>query len=142
MNLNVKLLQKIQAHILAEPKRLDMEYWFRDFNRVPIMEYERNCFLEVPKCKTIGCIAGWSSALAGKRIHDSERGALALGLPYDYGRDCMSARITKNASLVQRLFYIENWPARYRKSYNSAATSDARVKATVKRIDYFIKHRK
>jgi hypothetical protein len=56
--LNVRLLNRIKKHILAEPKRYNQAKWGR---QVSDYEFEDN---KGPACKTQGCIAGWAVFLS------------------------------------------------------------------------------
>jgi hypothetical protein len=59
--MNVKLLRKIQKHILEEPRRLDMDV-------VLVKDIDPASWRDAPPCGTVGCIAGWACALSGKRL--------------------------------------------------------------------------
>jgi hypothetical protein len=56
--MNVKLLRRIQKHILAEPKRLDMG------NFIVRKSDGLGSLVRFPKCGTVGCIAGWAVTLS------------------------------------------------------------------------------
>jgi hypothetical protein len=58
--MNTELLLKVKEEILAEPRKLQMDAWLwpaDDFSDVKSPE-------EMPPCGTIGCIAGWTVAIA------------------------------------------------------------------------------
>ena len=61
--LNVRLLRRIQRHILAEPKRLDMRSWLIMYSKQQATENS-----SIPRCGTVACIAGWAVALTRKVI--------------------------------------------------------------------------
>lgn len=62
----VKLIQKVQAHILEEPRRFDMAVLVQQYSGY-MLETDQNlpnadrCY---PACGTVGCIAGWSVLLS------------------------------------------------------------------------------
>jgi hypothetical protein len=63
----VALLQRVKAHILEEPLRLNMTDWVRRGERrigemVDDGEHEA-----VPPCGTVACVAGWVVELGAKR---------------------------------------------------------------------------
>jgi hypothetical protein len=52
--MNVELLEKVKKHILAEPKRINMNNWC----------YKKPKSRGGPACGTVGCIAGWTVLLS------------------------------------------------------------------------------
>jgi hypothetical protein len=118
--LNVKLLRRIQKHILEEPKRFWMGWWetssIPDVNPAP--------------CGTTACIAGWALALSGERIADYNPGVRAariLGL---------------SADGYNKLFFSYAWPEPFLSRYERAEdnrNAKAMAKAGADRIEHFIK---
>lgn len=118
-NLNVPLLHRIQAHILEEPKRLDMENWFTkeaDKHYMPYM---------VPACNTVGCIAGWATQLSGFSSFSLDASKVILGFD-------------KDGDLNRELFYVGEWDFRFSEKYRDAENPEERAKVTVEYIDFFI----
>lgn len=124
--LNVKLLRKIQKHILAEPKRFIMGWWNEKSSPgEPLNDFEM-CST-IPKCGTAACIGGWALILSGEnpdlmRSVSKAAGAL-LGIEND---------------AANRLFDSYAWPNRFRR-FRELKSPAARVKVAVARIDHFIK---
>lgn len=137
--LNVKLLRKIQAHILEEPKRLNMLDWDKtEGDRPEDMK---------PPCNTVGCIAGWACHLTDKRPKTPNgfvrlvAEVLGLGLTDKYYYDFLHF----SRGPAAKLFIPDRWPKRYKSSLDKLRrefTPKAmlqKAKITVKRIDHFIK---
>lgn len=126
--LNVRLLRKVQKHILDEPKRLDMLQW----------EYRST----VAPCGTQACIAGWTTILAKKRVNKRDDypriAAKLLGLKFsaNYGylvdSDCDAGR----------LFLSCAWPEQFADAYDVSKSFRHNARVTSRRIDYFIKEGK
>lgn len=128
--LNVRLLRKIQKHILEEPRRLEMGAWGYRIGSFSARHYG-------PPCGTVGCIAGWALWLNGidpTGADVSAKSAELLGLP-------PSGRLGEVTQEQHVLFYTDHWPTKYRHQFNKAKTPVGRARATARRIDYFIKHR-
>ncbi len=111
---NEKLYDRVVAHILEEPKRLDMDsYAYYDWEI-------RAMGNKAPSCNTVGCFAGWAVALKkrwrGEALsrHYNEMPHLAqelLGLTCDEG-------------LV--LFHPSKWPDEAREALNSQRSGTKR----------------
>jgi len=130
---NVRLLRKIQKHILEEPKRLRMNYWFID-GLTPgarfggrLGYFDINESAEVPECGTVGCIAGWACVLSGPKPLTGE---------WLDGRGQEALALTDDQRL--RLFNVSNWPQLFIDKYAKAKTPRGRGTATASRIDHFI----
>jgi hypothetical protein len=117
MALNVALLKKVKKHILAEPKRINMNTWGRDSD-----EGEPQ-----PACGTVGCIAGWIVFLSKPKSK------------WDFWK---SSDIRSEAT---RLLRMKDWQVDGLFSpygvYGEPGTRD-HAKSVAKRIDYFIKGHK
>jgi len=131
--MNVKLLRKIQKHILAEPRRLNMSHWAAPSHDAP--------------CGTMACIAGWAVILTKRRGAEKFRRVaerLGIGLFPD------PKRITLNPSTVaakalrldldqkEKLFHTYGWPWNFREKYLNAENPRIRARAASDRIDHFI----
>jgi hypothetical protein len=55
MKLNVKLLRKVQQHILEEPRRATIDRWVQHVGPLDV---------DAPPCGTAACIAGWCVLLS------------------------------------------------------------------------------
>lgn len=126
--LNVKLLRKVQAHILEEPRR-----------------YEQNATIDkgqpgerhisgmaYPVCGTIACIGGWAQLLAKRpgQVHilnfKSIAKTLGLGMP-------------QALRLFAYTWDERGWPEKFKAAYAAAKTPRQRARVAVRRIDHFIK---
>jgi hypothetical protein len=140
LNINVRMLRRIEKAILAKPEKFDM----RDYLRPVEMTHEQwsRYFLKpdvFELCKTTACIAGWADLLTNKQSHIfdvSSRAADILGLIPDQS---------------MRLFYLstqtsdeKHWPKEFERPYRRAIRAkkwaDA-AKIAVERIEHFIKTR-
>ena len=142
--MNVKLLRKIQEHILEEPRRLNMENWgAKDFSVSRADD---------PPCGTVGCIAGLACWLEGKRptlVRDFNfrLGRYESHLDYAYAERTGAKLLGLTKADAARLFFVEDvwfdetphWPARFRNRYKGAKTPRGKAKVTSDRIDHFIK---
>lgn len=157
----VNLLRKVQAHILEEPKRLDMSDWGVAYATGTKTRIEGTTDKEVPvpACNTVGCVAGWSIFLGrpklwkdlikataeNKAIYDNEDTALdeTLNSPKYEAERILG--ITDEQG--ERLFFfkkwsfrnpLSGWPEKFSDAYKKAKTAKQRAKVTAARIDRFI----
>lgn len=126
--MNVKLLQKVKKHILAEPSRLRMAGYSWIVKPGTFLEptgYCNDLGQIVPKCGAVGCIAGWATGLGGGDMEHAncETGARHLGLDVEFG---------------DRLFFVSRWPNSFSLRYLKAETLEEKAKITAGRIDHFI----
>jgi hypothetical protein len=116
--MNVELLQRVKAKILAEPNRLSLDVWML----APSRRTDTGAFEDEP-CGTVGCIAGWICALGtDQQIHERDiynTACILLGLP----------KMT-----ATRLFFREEWPKDLREAYCHATKAEVTAQA----IDLFI----
>jgi hypothetical protein len=114
--MNVRLLRKIQKHILAEPKRVRME----------VIATEDDC-------GTVGCIGGWAAILSNKKpdkFGDFKTACRLLGVPLP----------TTLCGIYQhQLFFTHNWPEKFRNAYQTAKTKRGEARVVARRIEHFIK---
>lgn len=119
MKMNVKLLRKIQKHILAEPK-----------------SYDQNAIIS-ETCGTIACIGGWAFLLGGgvrtPSVNELSDARDFLGINREQG-DRLFEYVT-----TSRLESSMAWPAKFIRQYLAAKTPRGRANAAVRRIDHFIK---
>jgi hypothetical protein len=137
--MNVKLLRRIQKHILAEPQRLLMAEGIVQGNPG---EAKSGWFgpsgepaqIILPNCGTAGCIAGWACILETKdkanlpRIWPQVRYGAAelIGIPDGRGEG------------GQNLFHVRFWPAKFKRAYLKAKRQKTRAKIAAARIEHFI----
>ena len=106
LTVNVKLFKRIRAHILQEPLRFYMGYWFSLVN---------NRWDLKPACGTAACLAGWAVLLSGGSSRSTynieERAAKLLGL---------------SPGMSAQLFYRLHWPQPFyrRSGGNERASSE------------------
>lgn len=155
--LNVRLLRRIQKHILAEPLRIDMGEFVKTkyFDEV-----------EQPPCGTTACIAGWALILSGAKPQSvynmlpeniARRAATLLGIKYvtpSTSADWWHSPTWNDSdSQAVKLFDGEQWPERFSNRLDLAmnamhdASSRAQViavkrrmaRVTADRIEHLIK---
>lgn len=149
--MNVKLLRKIEEHILAEPKRLDMNFFVHKEGLKGNGLYEKGLLdaARYPACGTMGCIAGWAKLLSTPELI-----SLDVKLPLarqkfmeefrSGGRtiEAIAADLLEiSATQAGRLFYVESWPEEFEEQYNAAEERDNLLEAaatTVARMEWFI----
>lgn len=127
--MNVALLERVKAHILAEPRRFQMKTWVMHNHGRVYYEADNGRKTKFAKCGTAACIGGWAYLLSeddGKH-------------PY-YGDIASFARevLGLNHSQAARLFSVYNWPRYYCRRFSRANAKD-RVRIAARRIDRFIK---
>lgn len=145
--MNTELLLRVKAHILEEPRRLNMSEWIQDatgevrcdFENSGLDSYEDFQTLPedfqtlpkslIPACGTVACIAGWTTQLAGEICEDRDVEGRAKDL------------LDISFSGSQNLFYPFNWSDKsLRDAYYSAGLENpqARAEIVAKVIDQFI----
>jgi hypothetical protein len=116
--MNVDLLLRVKAHILAEPRRFDMDDWVRKSKAAP--------------CGTVACIAGWAGLLNNPQIEKTyDVTSIDFFQPRHNG-----LQLTEDES--DRLFYEGEWPEPFCSEYYDAESSSERAAVAVRRIDHFI----
>lgn len=134
--MNVKLLQAIKKHILAEPKRLDMGNW----------GFKRDKANDGPACGTVGCIAGWAvllthPSLIGRKEDFTPAKLKKFSNAMGNAEEDAPGLLKINIGTADRLFYVDRWPEPFRQDYldaESGGDRKAMAKATAARIDSLI----
>lgn len=129
--LNVRLLRKIQKHILEEPRRFFMD-WFiakgtpgkKDLTAIGNWTAVCDLSSVTPPCGTAACIAGWVNLFRKHDPTDHDAAARELGL--ELGQQ-------------HRVFNVMYWPELFRYSYTKAKTPQTRAKIAAERIEHLIK---
>jgi hypothetical protein len=121
-NESIEMLGRIKIEILKEPRQFLMSSFYAD-------SQEFGCW-DIPNCGTAACIGGWgyaikhnlSPALAScqRRVMLDHR--LAIGI---------------NGEQATRLFFMEEWPQRFRETDAMPGTPEF-AKNAADRIDHFI----
>lgn len=126
--MNKELLNKISEHILEEPRRLNMNYLFRNVN--PISK-------DAPPCGTVGCIAGWACVLSGVDVE------LTIDL-WSKARSLLGLSMEESERLFTEpdiAIYSSGeqgcWPMSLAEEYEDAETPKERAEVTVRRIKLF-----
>lgn len=144
--MNVELMRRIEAHILAEPKRVCMGIYVtkKDWHHETEFLREPNNY---PECGTIGCICGWAVTLTDTL--DGYTGSiqdpyyLSIQDPYYLiytdvgrrGRDLLELSPTTAAAL----FYVGNWPDTFRQMLSTAKVGTVEyAQVVVARMEYMI----
>lgn len=128
--MNVKLLRKVQKHILEEPKRLQMWTYVKLKGHVGSNTGEDEITRPWAKCGTAACIAGWACVLKHGEIKARGLGALAHGNAAEL--------LELNSEQANRLFLPDEWPEEFNKGFrDDGRKKTAEVAAA--RIDHFIK---
>lgn len=130
---NVRLLRRIQKHILEEPRRFFMLGFIAKgepggkFKAHPNVPWFRPADLadSVPPCGTAACIAGWTNLFTGHRPDAWHPARKEIGI--------------SNAQ-AKTLFNSGFWPEPFRGRYSSASTPAKRAKIAAARIEHLIQH--
>lgn len=133
---NVPLLRQIMRLWKAQPKRLRMD----EFLRLDVSKE-----WDAPPCGTVGCIAGWAAVLKEK-MNLGKGATLATAALAARNTHCNSSMdypgqkaLNLTDKQTDRLFFLGEWPRKYRKAYDDANTAKDRVRATCARINHFIR---
>lgn len=125
--LNVRLLRRIQKHILEEPRR----FFILRFKEAGIPDstviVENGQAQQIPECGTMACIGGWACILSGRktRLRFWNTAVSLLGLTFDQ---------------ADALFTYHEWPRRFFNSYQQAENERARrARIAAARIEHLIK---
>jgi hypothetical protein len=128
--MNVELLLQVSEHITQLPNRLHMNSWILDSAGWRTTFESDNGFDQIyyAPCGKACCLGGWAVILGGHpeyhNYDDVEHKALELLQLDEYQGD--------------RLFYVQNWPTRYKNDYNQAKGQYERAQVAAKRIRWFI----
>lgn len=134
--MNKELLLRVKAHILEEPRRLNMSNWIQNAEAGLCVSYEFESGEldihtlskdEVPPCGTVACIAGWACLLSDKKVRNYSAESTAI----------RSLNITFGQS--EKLFFPYGWPnkADY-EEYQSCGNAEQRAQIVARVIDGFI----
>ena len=134
----IRILRKVQAHILEEPKRYNQNDILTYFTEADLEERKgwAGDNKDIPKCRTIGCIGGWVNVLSKCPImecDDLNRAAVTLQLD-DEQRHRLFASVDDDPEEQDN-----GWPEDLSKAYYAAKTPAGRARVGVRRIERFIK---
>lgn len=143
----VKLVKKVQKHILEEPKRLNMHDWVNRLEDVLEGDptWDQRQMAKFPVCGTTGCIAGWTVLLSRPVVKD-EKGHLVVDRTILYESEAAALLQIKDGysaenACTDTLFYAGNWPEPYRSQYYGDGLrigSPEAAKITVDRLEHFL----
>ncbi len=129
MKINVELLKRIAQGIVENPTKFQMESFTR-FDR-----YGCNG----------GCIAGWA-VLLGKGNDQTTFENLHKTVKFDRGISETATKLLFQDDLFPRhlsglpgLFFVCEWPAKFRDAYNQASTTGIKAKVAAEYIHHLIK---
>lgn len=126
LKVNVRLLRRIEKHILAEPRRMNMRFGLQRSTAAP--------------CGTVGCIAGWAAKLSGA-VSPEQFNKLVLDGSDIFPRDEAAAALKLPSWFdSNKLFYVGEWPEEFRLAYYASKTQRGTVRVVVNRIEHLIKH--
>jgi hypothetical protein len=128
--MNVELLRKIEAHILAEPKRLHMSSFMMRQSARNVLSSVGGKPVGYPKCGTAACIAGWAVILED----GLPQGYLTGAQIYDRAQELLGLHVGQ----ADRLFYRMSWPDEFYDMGGDDGTQKT-AEVAVKRIEHFIK---
>jgi len=120
--MNIPLLLKVKAAILAEPLKFDMDSFFNRSVTSP--------------CGSTACIAGHAVAIT-HRWKKLETGVKKFDLVGcgDEAQELLG--ITFNQRWA--LFQLYAWPPKYSRAYRMATSSNGRARVAANRITHFIR---
>lgn len=132
----VKILRRVKAHILAEPRRLEMNDYASKTDAAP--------------CGTAGCIAGWTCLLESNMETVKAWNARApedAWVPTPDWHEEASRLLGLTEEKADKLFmpweleYEEDasWPKEFQRRYDKCKTKVGKAKVTAERIEHFIK---
>lgn len=128
--MNVRLLQKVKAHILEEPNRFQMGYWIKkgDPGTEVFIDYrvDGRRTRRLPACGTAACLAGWAVQLIDPTItSDIElKAERLLGL-------------SRQQSF--KLFRVNQWSKHFQKLWHATRSPRKHAQIAARVIDQFIK---
>ena len=145
MSLNVKLLNKVKEHILAEPKRLRMEDWIVIKDKISAAQLADN-MIDFADCGTVGCIAGWTVMLGDPNFIKNSELCCSNGRVGQISEKAEALLIIDDGAennlflhhSLYWLFHMSHWETKYwRPFYMADKPVQAKIVAAV--IDDFIK---
>jgi len=126
--MNIKLLRKIERHILAEPKRFWMRWFVAVKDRAhPKLRTRKDEWRPFPKCNTAACVAGWACILSGKEV-----------TPTQHLCNMASDLLGLDSQQASRLFVPWQWPEQFKAGVSDDGKKET-VKIAVARIEHFIR---
>lgn len=124
--MNVELLKKVKAAILAEPRQFVMSTWFTRLDP------------NIPNCGTAACIAGWALAIAWRETPATARHRTDHR---DFEVDIAARHVLGlNECEASDLFFTLSWPNQFRHAWEAVTDNpEKRARVAADYIDYVIK---
>lgn len=73
-------------------------------------------------CSSPGCLIGWAKTFA--KVGD---------------RDALSAKLHLDMNAISRLWYLDEWPTKHKRTYNQAKTLAGNARVAANRIKHWLK---
>lgn len=137
--MNIPLLRKIQANILAKPEKFNMDVWMRP-----------SAAAHKPVCGTACCIGGWALVEKGYKVGLKHTEWDNIGEKSEYfisptGKEVKEYVIPDKAAKIlgltkvesHNLFYTLAWPEPFQ-TLNASSEPLVRASNAVMRIEHFI----
>lgn len=126
-----RLLRKVAAHILEEPKRYDQNEVLWRWEPGELFSYSYTGTYKAPKCGTIGCLAGWVCVLSlgAEKAADYIR-------PIEFASQKLGLTSAQELSLFGT---VTDWPVQFSERYMAAKTQRQVALLAKDRIEHFIK---
>jgi len=129
---NVKLLEKVRAAILAEPAQFVMSELYSEGEALGSFDVPR----KIPNCGTAACVAGWAVTL-GARFRNPKT-ASASSFRNGWMAERAEELLVLNYVQGNRLFYVHEWPQSFLDRWREDETLKGRARIAAERIDHFI----
>lgn len=137
--INVKLLRRVKALILEEPRRLDMGTWAHPADKRVQVEADR------PPCGTVACIAGWAVIDDFVKVNGRMPDRDEIEEIYETADRKAAELLSLRQDQADRLFDtptgggFDEWPEDLAEAYVNATSPKERARVAAKRIERFIK---
>lgn len=135
IKVNTKLLRKVQKQVLEVPNRLIMsDIALLRVSGTFVLDYGLQ--FSAPRCGTVACIAGWTVLL-----HDGATEGPDIMVSLSRASELLFGTDLNNQDIGGQLFFVDNWPKRYRKRWGAAKTTRTRARIVGQLIDQLIASR-
>lgn len=141
--MNIERMKILREAVRTKGERFDMAIGITTKLKNGVKEGDRVPISEIGSCGTTACIAGWAVLLFNPSI------SLPISHVNKFREECSVPWNTVEAkaeelleltpSQVGRLFYVPNWPERWRIKYLSSSAGEA-ARVAAKYITWFIKN--
>lgn len=129
-----RMLRKVIAHILDEPLRYDQDEVLVHREPGESFFYTTIGEQKVPQCGTIGCLAGWVTALSLSK--KKAAGLTSFSDPISFAAQKLGFSDEQRSGLFGS---TADWPLKFSQAYHRAKTPLQIAKVAAKRVEWFIK---